>query len=131
MSKIKYLPQKNWTGKKREVFNNIVKIVDEFTAQGYRMTLRQLYYQLVSRDIIPNSKPEYAKLSTLLTEARMYGLIDWNFIEDRIRIPKMSSQWDSIPDLVQSSIASYRKKRWEGQENYVEVWVEKYDLAGE
>ena len=130
MSKTKYLEQKNWSGKKRIVFNKIVEIVDEFQTQGYRMTLRQLYYQLVSRDIIANSKAEYAKLSTLLTEARMYGLIDWDFIEDRIRIPKMHGEWSSIESLMDSAVSSYRKRRWIDQDNYLEVWVEKDALSG-
>lgn len=94
------------------------------------MTLRQLYYQLVSRDIIPNAQSEYSKLSTLLTEARMYGLIDWDSIEDRIRKPKKASEWKNIPDIVQSAIASYRRNRWIDQDNYLEVWVEKDALSG-
>lgn len=125
-----YLEPKNWHGKKQVVFEQIKKIVEEFQSQGYKMTLRQLYYQLVSRDIIANDQKEYAKLSTLLTEARMYGLIDWNFIEDRIRVPKINSEWDGIEDIVQSAIASYRLPRWNGQENYIEVWVEKDALSG-
>ena len=125
-----YLEPKRWTTKKQKVYNKIVEIVEEFQEQGYRMTLRQLYYQLVSRDVIPNLQPEYAKLSTLLTEARMYGFIDWDFIEDRIRIPKKHSEWDDIPDVVNSAINSYRRNRWQDQENYLEVWVEKDALSG-
>lgn len=125
-----YLEPKNWQGKKQLVFEKIKEIVEEFQSQGYKMTLRQLYYQLVSRDIIANSQKEYAKLSTLLTEARMYGLIDWDFIEDRIRVPKINSQWNGIEHIVDSAIASYRRDRWNGQENYIEVWVEKDALSG-
>jgi len=88
MTKQAYLTPKNWSGKKRQVFEKVKEVVDDFQSQGYRMTLRQLYYQLVSKDVIPNIASEYAKLSTLLTEARMYGYIDWDFIEDRIRVPK-------------------------------------------
>jgi len=130
MSKIKYVEPKRWNAKKEAVFEKIVVIVEDFQSQGYRMTLRQLYYQLVSKDVIPNIASEYAKLSTLLTEARMYGLIDWDFIEDRIRIPKKASEWNDIPDIVNSAISSYRRNRWNGQENYVEVWVEKDALSG-
>ncbi len=130
MAKIQYLPRKNWSKTKRDVFEKIVEIVEEFQRQSYRMTLRQLYYQLVSRDIIPNHQKEYAKLSTLLTEARMFGLIDWDFIEDRIRVPKKHGEWDDIPDIVNSAIASYRRDRWQDQDNYVEVWVEKDALSG-
>lgn len=51
-------------------------IVEEYQAQGYVLTLRQLYYQLVSRDVIPNKQTEYSKLSTLLKEGRMAGIVD-------------------------------------------------------
>lgn len=128
--KQQYLEAKNWSYKKQQVFEKIKEIVEEFQSQGYRMTLRQLYYQLVSRDIIANSQKEYAKLSTLLTDARMYGLIDWDFIEDRIRVPKINSEWNSIESIVDSAINSYRRPRWAGQDNYVEVWVEKDALSG-
>ena len=59
-------------------------IIEEYQAQGYVLTLRQLYYQLVSRDIIPNQQKEYNKLSILLKEGRMAGVVDWDAIEDRI-----------------------------------------------
>ena len=52
-------------------------IIDEYAADGYVLTLRQLYYQLVSRDIIPNQQKEYSKLSKILGEGRMAGIVDW------------------------------------------------------
>lgn len=128
--KQQYLTPKNWSGRKRQVFEKVKEVVDEFQSQGYRMTLRQLYYQLVSRDVIPNLASEYAKLSTLLTEARMYGYIDWDFIEDRIRVPKKHGEWNDIDHIVRSAIASYRRDRWQDQDNYLEVWVEKDALSG-
>ncbi len=65
-----------------ERLHNINKIIDEYADEGYKMTLRQLYYQLVSRDIIENKVSEYAKLSTLLVKGRMAGVVDWEAIED-------------------------------------------------
>ena len=41
----------------------INKIIVEYQDQGYILTLRQLYYQLVSRDVVPNTPAEYEKLS--------------------------------------------------------------------
>lgn len=128
--KQQYLEPKKWTTRKREIFEKIVTIVEEYQEQGYRMTLRQLYYQLVSRDVIPNQASEYAKLSTLLTEARMYGFVDWDFIEDRVRKPKKVAQWDSIQDIANAAVKQYRRDRWANQEYYVEVWVEKDALSG-
>lgn len=50
-------------------------IIDEYQEQGYTLTLRQLYYQLVSRDVIPNKQTEYSKLSTLLKRAEWVELL--------------------------------------------------------
>lgn len=125
-----YLVPKNWTGKKKEIFNKIVEVVEDFESQGYKMTLRQLYYQLVSQDIIPNKDSEYKKLGSLLNDSRYYGFVDWNFIEDRVRKPQENPFWDDIPDIVNSAIASYRRDRWVDQEYYIEVWVEKDALSG-
>ena len=103
MAKIQYVVEKRWAKSTRELLYKVIEIVDEYTEQGYRMTLRQLYYQLVSRDIIPNQQREYAKLSRILTEARMAGLVDWDFIEDRIRIPKFPNQFDSVDDAMEQN----------------------------
>ena len=62
-------------------------IIDEFRAQGYNLTLRQLYYQLVARDIIPNKQVWYARLGEIIKTARLSGMVDWDAIEDRGRVP--------------------------------------------
>lgn len=108
----------------------INEIIEEYDEQGFKLTLRQLYYQLVSRDIIPNEKREYAKLSCLLVKGRMAGVVDWEAIEDRIRVPYIPSSWDSPESIIESAIYSYRRDRQEGQDVYIELWVEKDALSG-
>jgi hypothetical protein len=108
----------------------MVAIVDEYQAQGLRLTARQLYYQFVSRDLIPNVPAEYKKLTALLTDARYAGLVDWAAIEDRGRVPDVPSEWTNIASLVQSALYAYRLPRWDTQPTYVELWVEKQALAG-
>jgi len=95
----------------------------------YKLTLRQLYYQLVSRDVIPNQEREYRKLSRVLTDARYAGLLDWGAIEDRIRQPDTPTEFDGLRELVDAALDSYRLPRWEGQDGYVELWVEKDALS--
>jgi len=110
-----------------EIINAIIK---EYQSDGYKLTLRQLYYQLVSRDIIPNRQSEYSKLSTLLKEGRMGGIVDWDAIEDRLRQSSVPSSWDSPKDIMESAIGSYALPRMEGQTTYIEVLVEKDALSG-
>lgn len=129
MAKIKFREIK-MSRQNKERLNFINEIIEEYQEQGYVLTLRQLYYQLVSRDIIPNKQNEYAKLSTLLKEGRMAGIVDWDAIEDRLRQPSKPSEFHSPADIVNAAIQQYRKKRQEGQRTYVEVWVEKDALSG-
>jgi hypothetical protein len=110
--------------------NKMVEIVEEYQEQGLRLTARQLYYQFVSRDFIPNTPAEYKKLTSLLADARYAGLIDWDAIEDRGRQPETPADWDNIGELVESALRSYRLPRWRGQGKHVELWVEKQALAG-
>jgi len=105
-------------------------IIVSYQDQGYRLTLRQLYYQLVSHDVIPNNVKEYGKLSTLLKEGRMAGVVDWDAIEDRLRKPDVPSSWKSPEDMINSCIRQYRVDRMEDQPVYIEVWVEKDALSG-
>lgn len=105
-------------------------IVDEYEQQGLTLSARQLYYQCVTRNLVANTPREYQKLTALLTDARYAGLIDWDVIEDRGREPSTPSEWKNVGALVESALRAYRLPRWEGQDKYVELWVEKQALAG-
>lgn len=101
------------------------EILEEYAAQGYRLTLRQLYYQLVARGRIPNLVQEYSKLSRIMVFGRMNGLVDWDYIEDRFRLPWLP-YWNEGPaDALKDTIDQYRLDRQKGQENYIEIWTEK------
>ena len=106
------------------------QIIEDYQGQGLRLTLRQLYYQLVTRNAIPNIERSYKNLSTLVSDARLSGLMDWDAIEDRVRQPRRQNEFTNLRDLTEAAIRSYRLPRWHGQEHYVELWVEKDALAG-
>jgi hypothetical protein len=105
-------------------------IISEYTAAGLRLTLRQLYYQLVSANVVPNEEKSYKNVGSLVSNGRLAGLLDWDAIEDRVRQPRRHSEWSSIKDLVEAALYSFRLPRLMGQETYVEVWCEKDALAG-
>ena len=107
----------------------INEIIANYQAQGLRLTLRQLYYAGMPR-LWPNSDRSYKNLGNLVSAGRLAGLIDWDAIEDRGRVPRRHAQFDSISDLMDAAFRSYRLPRWAGQANYVELWVEKDALAG-
>lgn len=114
----------------KEKLELVNSIIEEYQEQGYVLTLRQLYYQLVSRDVIPNKQAEYSKLSTLLKEGRMAGLVDWDAIEDRLRKPFTPASFESPKDIIKAAMQQFCLDRQDGQENYLECWVEKDALSG-
>lgn len=111
--------------KSRERLREINKVLRQYSEMEITVTLRQLYYQLVSKNIVANKQREYDNLGTLLSKARLAGLVDWDAIEDRVRRPQRASEWDSVASLVDSACYAYRLPRWRDQDQYVELWVEK------
>ncbi len=107
---------------------DINAILSEY--DGQRLTARQVYYRLVSSLKIPNTPASYKLLTSLLADARYAGLVDWDLIEDRGREPDSPGEWDSIDDIVDIAVKQFRLPRWNLQEYYVELWVEKQALAG-
>lgn len=115
--------------KNKERLSEINDIIKEYRAQGYRITLRQLYYQLVSRAMIPNRYAEYSKLSKLLVNGRMAGEVDWSAIEDRIRTPYLPYYASDVSGAMNDTIKRYRLDRMRDQKSYIEVWCEKDALS--
>ena len=106
------------------------KVITEFEEEGYKLTLRQLYYQLVAKGVIPNKPNEYDKLGRLLRDARMAGVVDWDSIEDRIRKPIIPSRSVDVGEILRRITINYSSNRQEDQSIYLEVWVEKDALSG-
>jgi len=93
------------------------------------VTVRQVYYNLVSRQIINNDKKEYEKVSDLLVRARLAGIIDFEKIIDETREPQRTPTWSSMEQIIRRAIEQYRSDWWDDQECYVEVWLEKRALS--
>ena len=106
------------------------EIIAEYAAQGFDLTLRQLYYQFVSRDLIPNTQKDYKNLGSIVNDARLAGMIDWDTIVDRTREVRTLSHFDSPSSIVEACSRQFNIDRWEGQPYRPEVWIEKDALVG-
>ena len=105
-------------------------IIQEYAAQGLDLTLRQLFYQFVSRGLIANNDKEYKKLGTIVADARLAGMIDWDAIVDRTRYVRDLAHWASPAAIVQACSTQFRLNKWERQPQYIECWIEKDALIG-
>ena len=120
---------------KRELITASRSILDRYDT---RITIRQLYYQLVVAKVIENKQIEYARLVQAIITARMNGDIDWLAIEDNGRMFEgedlrtylngkdyFEKQYQRFIDMS----SRYNYHRWMNQPKYVEVWCEKAALS--
>jgi len=110
-----------------EQVNNILA---EYEAQGYDLSLRQLFYQMVSRDLLPNTQKEYKRLGDLMNNARLAGLVDWDMIKDRTRKTEGNAHFESPADILNIAASQFAIDKWIDQPYHVEVMVEKQALEG-
>jgi len=129
MPKLKYI-EKNFGAAARETISRANGIITEYAEQGFALTLRQLYYQFVARALIPNTFRSYKRLGTIVSDARLAGLIDWDSIQDRTRNLKRNSHWSSPGQIIRSAAHGYEIDKWADQEYRPEVWIEKDALVG-
>lgn len=120
----------NFRESSRVLIQQADKIIKEYQARGFTLTLRQLYYQFVSRDIIANKQTEYKRLGKIVNDARVAGLLDWSAIEDRTRNVKRPNVWRSPEAIIRAVADQYQEDPWKGQPFRPEVWIEKDALVG-
>jgi len=107
-------------------------------ASGYTSpSIRSIYYILGSANIIPLTKSGYKSLDAKMVQMRRNGSIPWGFFAVKRGTSITASQY-LTPDQwanywigrLKEASARYVLPRWFGQENLVELWIEKDGLLG-
>ena len=106
----------------------LIETAAKILAEHNPMTVRQVYYQLVSRQVIKNSRSSYQSVSKALVAARRDAIIPWQWIEDRLRKPRHVSMWPGLAEFCEPAL--YRRNVWPMQPSYLECWLEKDALSG-
>jgi hypothetical protein len=123
------------------MLRQVQAIVEEYQVQDLDLSSRQVYYQMVSRDLFPaawadprtgstNNERSYKKLCALVADGRMAGMIDWETITDRGRFVRRLPSWRGPAEIVSACAEQFRLDKWARQETYVEAAVEKDALIG-
>jgi hypothetical protein len=120
----------NFHAKTLKTIDRANEIIREYQAKGYTLSLRQLYYQFVSRLWIENKQSEYEKLGNNLANGRLAGFVDWSAIEDRGRTLRRGPCWNGPNEIITAVANQYRENFWASQRFRPEVWIEKDALTG-
>ncbi|MHC4776961.1 MAG: hypothetical protein ACYTFG_00140 [Planctomycetota bacterium] len=129
MPRIEY-EQKRFRQATLDVISTATKIMREYAEQGFDLTLRQLYYQFVARDLLANSDKEYKRLGSYISQGRLAGLVDWDSIVDRTRELRGLPHWSSPASIVRVCARTFNYDKWKPQAVRPEVWIEKDALVG-
>jgi hypothetical protein len=123
--------RRNFQGKTLKVIERANSIIAEFQRQRFKLTVRQLFYQFVSKDWLKNTPQNYERLGSIIDDARKAGLIDWDAIEDRGRFLRARNVYEDQPDFINRLVTyEFAKYIWGDQPVYCEVWIEKDALIG-
>jgi hypothetical protein len=113
-------PRLNWA----PIVNRAAEIVHSYDTG---VTLRQLFYRLVSEQLIPNTQTCYKRLSELTAEARRAGTFP--DLIDRGRSIHRSAWFEDVEDGLQALLDQYRLDRTSGQDVSVYLGVEKAGMV--
>jgi hypothetical protein len=94
------------------------------------MTLRQLFYRLVSAGALGNARKDYTRLGSVTTRLREAGDVPMHWIVDHVRSTLKPSSWSGLGSFVERWRNAYRKDFWASLPCCVEVLVEKDAIAG-
>jgi hypothetical protein len=120
----------NFRGSSLETINRANILIEAYRKDGLTLTVRQLYYQFVSKNWIPNNQKSYKNLASIISDARLAGMIDWDAIIDVTRNLRKPPAWEGRKGFMESVAPQYKIDLWETQKYRPEVWIEKDALLG-
>lgn len=124
---------------RRPSYEQIVEAALEvFEQYDTAITLRQLYYRLVARLLIPNTINSYKRLSRIMVKAREQEDVPLNCLEDRSRriLGRGDTGYDSAEEYLKNKLSSlqdswrgFSMPMWEDQPIYLLISLEKDALS--
>jgi hypothetical protein len=105
-------------------------ILQIFEEQKPRLTVRQIYYALTVRGVVPKTLAGYRQTCYQLIRGRESGYIPYSWIADNTRWQIKPITEPSLEDALDHWQRAYRRDLWLDQPERVEIWVEKDALAG-
>lgn len=102
-------------------------IIEVITDIRQPMTVRQIYYRLVASGY-PKTEELYNKTQRTLLDLRERGCLPYGLIADNTRSFYKPEVYSGLHALLEEQQSYYRRDFWQGQDCYVEFWLEKEAL---
>ncbi len=100
-------------------------------AEEHPATVRQVFYQAVTRGLIDKTEAEYKNVVCRhLGTMRLQKQLPWGWIADNTRWMRKPDSFSTLKGAIESTARTYRRALWDNQGVRVEVWLEKDALSG-
>lgn len=90
------------------IFETASEVLNEYQRDGLKPTLRQLYYQLVAKNIIKNTPQAYQSLMKMTIRAREGNEWSLDALDDRSRIYNELLSYESHKDALKQLESSFK-----------------------
>jgi hypothetical protein len=111
-----------------------LEVVDEaiFTACATEnpVTLRGVYYRVVSAGVVPKTDAGYQMVGRELLKLRRDGTVPYSWITDGTRLVRKPASWSKLEQMLDAAASSYRRALWDDQNVKVIVLSEKDAISG-
>lgn len=117
---------KRWSpqGRSLKLITACLRYFDEYSAS---ITLKQLFYLMVAEGLLRNDEASWRKLKTVTLKARKHGRIPATALS--LNKHPVDTRYAVEPDeYIQKMLRDFRIPRTYGQNNYIEIWVEREPL---
>ncbi len=94
------------------------------------VSLRGVYYRVVSAGAIPKTDAGYRLIGRQLVKLRKAGQVPYPWITDGTRLLRKPQSWDRLEEMLSDAAASYRRALWNDQDAEVIVLSEKEAISG-
>jgi hypothetical protein len=103
----------------------------EIVEADHPMTIRQIFYQAVTKGLVEKTEAEYqGTVIRLLLEMRRDKTIPYHWIADSTRWMRKPNTYTGLAAFIERHQSAYRRDLWAEADSYVEIWCEKEALAG-
>jgi len=148
MPRICYIPKK-FNAEHTAIIAHAIRLLQHYVSIGVEVTGRSIYYRFIAMDLLPeswidpaynlkhglppttkNTQKNYKRLLSILNDARLAGVIDWDYLRDTLRDVEVPNHWSSPESIIDIVADQYRTDKWADQPRAVEVWAEKDAVEG-
>jgi hypothetical protein len=110
--------------------DGIDQAIYEIAEMEEPVTVRGLFYRVMSRGLVPKSEQGYSVIQRRALKMRRAGELPYGWITDGSRLRLKPRTFSNAQAALENTAQMYRRDLWINQGRHVEVWTEKDAIRG-